>query len=49
MKNAFAIVTLSALMATHAMAQTPVAPADAAASPTAPAPAAPHEPDATSK
>ena len=49
MKNAFAIVTLSALMATHAMAQTPVAPADAAASPTAPAPAAPQEPDATSK
>ena len=49
MKNAFAIVTLSALMATYAMAQTPVAPADAAASPTAPAPAAPQEPDATSK
>ena len=38
MKNAFAIVTLSALMATHAMAQTPVAPADAAASPAAAAP-----------
>ena len=35
MKNAFAIVTLSALMATHAMAQTPVAPADGAASPAA--------------
>ena len=49
MKNAFAIVTLSALMATHAMAQTPVAPADAAASPLASAPAAPQEPDATSK
>ncbi|OEZ67614.1 beta-barrel assembly-enhancing protease [Janthinobacterium sp. HH103] len=49
MKNAFAIVTLSALMATHAMAQTPVAPADAAASPSASAPAAPQEPDATSK
>ncbi|MCC7704181.1 tetratricopeptide repeat protein [Janthinobacterium sp. GW460P] len=49
MKNAFAIVTLSALMATHAMAQTPVAPADAAASPPASAPAAPQEPDATSK
>ncbi|PHV27401.1 hypothetical protein CSQ93_13435 [Janthinobacterium sp. BJB426] len=48
MKNAFAIVTLSALMATHAMAQTPVAPADAAAGPTAAAPAAPQEPD-TSK
>lgn len=31
MKNAFAIVTLSALMATHAMAQTPTAPADAPA------------------
>jgi len=39
---------LSALMATHAMAQTPVAPADAAAGPTAAAPAAPQEPD-TSK
>ncbi|MGV8866798.1 MAG: tetratricopeptide repeat protein [Janthinobacterium svalbardensis] len=49
MKNAFAIVTLSALMATHAMAQTPVAPADAAASHSAAAPAAPQEPDATSK
>jgi tetratricopeptide (TPR) repeat protein len=49
LKNAFAIVTLSALMATHAMAQTPVAPADAAASPSASAPAAPQEPDATSK
>ncbi|MGK5054836.1 tetratricopeptide repeat protein [Janthinobacterium sp. RB2P8] len=49
MKNAFAIVTLSALMATHAMAQTPVAPADAAAGSSAPAPAAPQEPDATSK
>jgi tetratricopeptide (TPR) repeat protein len=49
LKNAFAIVTLSALMATHAMAQTPVAPADAAASPPASAPAAPQEPDATSK
>ncbi|WP_425252764.1 tetratricopeptide repeat protein [Janthinobacterium sp. NFX145] len=48
MKNAFAIVTLSALMATHAMAQTPVAPADAAAGPTAAAPTAPQEPD-TSK
>ncbi|NVI80627.1 tetratricopeptide repeat protein [Janthinobacterium sp. BJB401] len=48
MKNAFAIVTLSALMATHAMAQTPVAPAEAAAGPTAAAPAAPQEPD-TSK
>ncbi|MDZ5633230.1 tetratricopeptide repeat protein [Janthinobacterium sp. GMG1] len=48
MKNAFAIVTLSALMATHAMAQTPVAPADAAAGPSAAAPAAPQEPD-TSK
>lgn len=35
MKNAFAIVTLSALMATHAMAQTPVVPADGAASPAA--------------
>ncbi|WP_219136124.1 tetratricopeptide repeat protein [Janthinobacterium sp. UMAB-60] len=49
MKNAFAIVTLSALMATHAMAQTPVAPADAAAGPSAAAPVAPQEPDATSK
>jgi tetratricopeptide (TPR) repeat protein len=49
LKNAFAIVTLSALMATHAMAQTPVAPADAPASPPASAPAAPQEPDATSK
>lgn len=49
MKNAFAIVTLSALMATHAMAQTPVVPADAAASPPASAPAAPQEPDAASK
>ena len=35
MKNAFAIVTLSALMATHAMAQTPAVPADGAASPAA--------------
>lgn len=35
MKNAFAIVTLSALMATHAMAQTPVVPVDGAASPAA--------------
>ena len=35
MKNAFAIVTLSALMATHAMAQTPAVPADAPASPAA--------------
>ncbi len=35
MKNAFAIVTLSALMATHAMAQTPAVPADGAASPPA--------------
>ena len=43
MKNAFAIVTLSALMATHAMAQTPVAPADAAASPSAAAPAKQEE------
>ena len=43
MKNAFAIVTLSALMATHAMAQTPVAPADAAASPSAAAPAPQEE------
>ncbi|MCC7599796.1 tetratricopeptide repeat protein [Janthinobacterium sp. FW305-129] len=49
MKNAFAIVTLSALMATHAMAQTPVAPADAAASPSAAAPAAPQEPDGLPK
>lgn len=49
MKNAFAIVTLSALMATHAMAQTPVAPADAGASLSAAAPAAPQAPDATSK
>lgn len=46
MKNAFAIVTLSALMATHAMAQTPAVPADAAASPAA-APAAPAAPAAT--
>ena len=43
MKNAFAIVTLSALMATHAVAQTPVAPADAAASPSAAAPAPQEE------
>ncbi|SFY34424.1 Flp pilus assembly protein TadD, contains TPR repeats [Janthinobacterium lividum] len=49
MKNAFAIVTLSALMATHAMAQTPVAPADAAASPAASAPAAPQEEGSESK
>ena len=49
MKNAFAIVTLSALMATHAMAQTPVAPADAAASPAASAPAAPQEEGTESK
>jgi len=35
LKNAFAIVTLSALMATHAMAQTPAVPADGAASPPA--------------
>lgn len=35
MKNAFAIVTLSALMATHAMAQTSAVPADGAASPAA--------------
>ena len=49
MKNAFAIVTLSALMATHAMAQTPVAPADAAASPSASAPAAPQEEGSESK
>ena len=49
MKNAFAIVTLSALMATHAMAQTPVAPVDAGASLSAAAPAAPQAPDATSK
>ncbi len=49
MKNAFAIVTLSALMATHAMAQTPVAPADAAASPSVAVPTAQQEPDATSK
>ncbi|SDA80016.1 MULTISPECIES: tetratricopeptide repeat protein [unclassified Janthinobacterium] len=48
MKNAFAIVTLSALMATHAMAQTPVAPADAAASPSAAAPA-PQEEGADAK
>lgn len=55
MKNAFAIVTLSALMATHAMAQTPAVPADAAASPaaaaaapaaTATAATAQQEPDA---
>ncbi|MEG2963852.1 MAG: hypothetical protein RR860_14285, partial [Janthinobacterium sp.] len=46
MKNAFAIVTLSALMATHAMAQTPAAPADAAAGPSASAPAAPQASDA---
>jgi len=49
LKNAFAIVTLSALMATHAMAQTPAAPADAAAGPSASAPAAPQASDATSK
>ncbi|STR18457.1 cellulose synthase subunit BcsC [Janthinobacterium lividum] len=49
MKNAFAIVTLSALMATHAMAQTPVASADAAASPAASAPAAPQEEGTESK
>ena len=48
MKNAFAIVTLSALMATHAMAQTPVAPADAAAGPSAAAVAAPQEEGAES-
>ena len=48
MKNAFAIVTLAALMATHAMAQTPVAPADAAASPSAAAPA-PQEEGADAK
>ena len=41
MKNAFAIVTLSALMATHAMAQTPAVPADAPASPVAASPGAP--------
>ena len=41
MKNAFAIVTLSALMATHAMAQTPAVPVDAPASPVAASPDAP--------
>jgi len=40
LKNAFAIVTLSALMATHAMAQTPTAPADAPAGTATGAPAA---------
>ena len=49
MKNAFAIVTLSALMATHAMAQTPVAPANAAAGPSTAAPVAPQEEGAESK
>ncbi|MGK5031240.1 tetratricopeptide repeat protein [Janthinobacterium sp. MDT1-19] len=49
MKNAFAIVTLSALMATHAMAQTPVAPADAAAGPSVAVPVAPQEEGAESK
>ena len=43
MKNAFAIVTLSALMATHAMAQTPAVPADAPASPVAASPDAPAD------
>ncbi|MGK5070019.1 tetratricopeptide repeat protein [Janthinobacterium sp. RT4P48] len=47
MKNAFAIVTLSALMATHAMAQTPAAPADAAASPSVAS--SPQAPEAVSK
>ncbi|MGK5019973.1 tetratricopeptide repeat protein [Janthinobacterium sp. LB2P10] len=49
MKNAFAIVTLSALMATHALAQTPVAPADAAARPSAAGLAAPQEAGAESE
>ncbi|KAB8063786.1 tetratricopeptide repeat protein [Janthinobacterium violaceinigrum] len=49
MKNAFAIVTLSALMATHAMAQTPVAPADAAVGPSAAVPATAQEEGAESK
>ncbi len=43
MKNAFAIVTLSALMATHAMAQTPAVPADAPASPVAASPDTPAD------
>ncbi|MBG6221978.1 MULTISPECIES: tetratricopeptide repeat protein [unclassified Janthinobacterium] len=49
MKNAFAIVTLSALMATHALAQTPVAPADAAARPSAAGLATPQEAGAESE
>ena len=47
MKNAFAIVTLSALMATHAMAQTPVAPVEGAASPSVAS--SPQAPEAVSK